>query len=193
MEDAARNLVRESAPWKAGQSWWVVGIEGIVALIIGVYIAADPVGARDAIRFLVSLVLLIVSGGQIGEAFRDSGQPAAVWAALRGGVGAAVAVLTLIFGWSDTVAAAGARQMLAIGLLAFGLLGIVALVFTFRSTGLRTAVFIGDLLAIVLGILLLSAEAGDTGSTRLLGLAAVVGGIALLVYSWLLRGKPAGR
>jgi uncharacterized membrane protein HdeD (DUF308 family) len=193
MEDAARNLVRESAPWKTGQSWWVVGIEGIVALIIGVYIAADPVGARDAIRFLVSLVLLIVSGGQIGEAFRDAGQPAAVWAALRGGVGAAVAVLTLIFGWSDTVAAAGARQMLAIGLLAFGLLGIVALVFTFRSAGFRAAVLIGDLLAIVLGILLLSAEAGDTGSTRLLGLVAVVGGIALLAYSWLLRGKPAAR
>jgi hypothetical protein len=80
--------------------------------------------------------------------------------------------------------------MLAIGLLAYGVLGLVSLIFTFRSTGIRIAAIIADVLAIVLGVLLLSARSGDTGGTRLLGAAAAVGGIALLGYSWYLRGKP---
>ena len=99
-------------------------------------------------------------------------------------------MLTLLSAWSDYVADDGARQMLAIGLLAYGILGLVSLIFTFRTTGFRIAAIITDVLTIVLGILLLSASSGDTGGTRLLGAAAVVGGIALLGYSWYLRGKP---
>jgi uncharacterized membrane protein YebE (DUF533 family) len=80
--------------------------------------------------------------------------------------------------------------MLAIGLLAYGLLGIVSIIFTFRSTGFNGGAIIADVLAIVLGVLLLRARSGDTSATQLLGAVAALGGIALLGYSWYLRGKP---
>jgi hypothetical protein len=80
--------------------------------------------------------------------------------------------------------------MLAIGLLAYGVLGIVSMVFTLRSTGFKGGAIIADVLTIVLGILLLTARSGDTSGTQWLGVAATVGGIALLGYSWYLRGKP---
>jgi len=44
-----------------------------------------------------------------------------------------------------------------------------------RSSGFRITAMITDALAIVLGILLLSARSGDTAGTRLLGVAAIVG------------------
>src|SRR5215211_8415044 len=91
---------------------------------------------------------------------------------------------------SDYVEDDGARQMLAIGLLAYGVLGIVSLIPTFRETGFKDAAIIADVLTIVLGILLLTARSGDTSGTQLLGAVAAVGGIALLGYSWYLRGKP---
>ena len=178
MQDIAKDVAVQTVPWKAGQSWWVAGIEGIVALAVGVYIMADPFGASDLIRFLIALVLLLDSAGHIVEGFRSRDLSSTPWETLRGGIGATVAVLTILSAWSDYVADDGARQMLAIGLL------------TYRSTGFRTAAIIADLLTIVLGILLLSASSGDTGGTRLLGAAAAVGGIALLGYSWYLRGKP---
>ena len=190
MQDIARDVARQSAPWKGGQSWWVVGIEGIIALAIGVYVVSDPVGASDLIRFLIAVVLLFDSAGHIVDGFRVRGQASSPWEALRGGIGATVAVLTLLSAGSDYVEDSGARQMLAIGLLAYGLLGIVSFVFTFRETGFKIAAMIADVLTIVLGILLLTARSGDTGGTRLLGAAAIVGGLALLGYSWYLRGRP---
>lgn len=189
MQDIARDVARQTAPWKAGQSWWVVGIEGIVALVIGVYIVSDPVGASDLIRFLIAVVLLVDSAGHIVDGFRVRGLASSPWEALRGGIGATVAILTLLSAWSDSVEDSGARQLLAVGLLAYGVLGIVSLIFTFRSTGFKVAAIITDVLTIVLGILLLTASSGDTGGTRLLGAAAIVGGLALLGYSWYLRGR----
>ncbi len=190
MQDIAKDVVRQTSPWKAGQSWWVAGIEGIVALSIGVYIVADPFGASDVIRFLIALVLLLDSLGHIVDGFRDRGLASSPWESLRGGVGVTVAVLTLLSAGSNYILDTGARQMLAIGLLAYGILGLVSLIFTFRATGFRFAAIITDTLTIVLGILLLRARSGDTGATQVLGVAAIVGGIGLLGYSWYLRGKP---
>jgi uncharacterized membrane protein HdeD (DUF308 family) len=192
MQDIARNVARETVPWKAGQSWWVVGIEGIIVLAVGVYIVSNPTGANDVIRFLIAIVLLVDSLGQIVDGFQLRGLPSSPWAALRGGVGASVAVLTLLSGQSTDIGDLGARQMLAVGLLAYGILGILALVFTLRSTEFKIGAVIANVLLIVLGILLLTADPGDTDATRWLGAVAIVGGIALLAYSWMLRGKTAG-
>jgi uncharacterized membrane protein HdeD (DUF308 family) len=191
MQSRARDAARQSAPWREGQSWWVVAIEGTVALIIGLYIVVDPQRASDLIRMLIAVVLLAVSLGQIVDGFRLRGLPSSPWETLRGGVGATVALLTLLSGWSDYIAPTGARQMLAIGLLAYGVIGIVSLIFSFRSTGFKIAAVITDILTIVLGILLLIAEAGDTGSVRLLGAVAIVGGIAMIAYAWMLRSRSA--
>ena len=190
MQDVSKDLVGPTSLWKAGQSWWVVGIQGIIALAIGVFMLANPTGASDVIRFLIALVLLLASLGQIADGFRDRRLSSAPWEALRGGIGVTVAVLTLLSAGSDFVEDDGARQMLAIGLLAYGALGIISLIFTFRSTRFNGAAIIADILAIVLGVLLLRARSGDTSATQLLGAVAAVGGIALLGYSWYLRGKP---
>src|SRR5687767_5095600 len=144
MQNNAKDGARQRAPWKAWQNWWTAGIEGIIALAIGVFMLANPTGASDVIRFLIALVLLLDSLGHIVDGFRD--RLSSPWETLRGGIGATVAVLTLLSAGSDFVEDDGARQMLAIGLLVYGLLGVVSLIFTFRSTGFRIASIIADLL-----------------------------------------------
>jgi len=191
MQDISKDVARQASLWNAGQSWWVVGIQGIIALAIGVFMLANPTGASDVIRFLIALVLLLDSLTRIADGFRDRRLSSAPWEALRGGVGVTVAVLTLLSAGSNYVRDDGARQMLAIGLLAYGVLGLVSIIFTIRSTGFKGGAIIADVLTIALGILLLSARSGDTSGTQLLGAVAAIGGIALLGYSWYLRGKPA--
>jgi uncharacterized membrane protein HdeD (DUF308 family) len=190
MQDNAKDGARQTAPRNVWQSWWTVGIQGIIALAVGVFMLANPTGASDVIRFLIALVLLLDSLGHIVDGFRNRNLSSSPWETLRGGIGVTVAVLTLLSAGSDFVEDDGARQMLAIGLLAYGALGIISLIFTFRSTRFNGAAIIADILAIVLGVLLLRARSGDTSATQLLGAVAAVGGIALLGYSWYLRGKP---
>jgi uncharacterized membrane protein HdeD (DUF308 family) len=190
MQDNSKDVARQTAPWKAWQNWWTVGIEGIIALAIGVFMLANPTGASEVIRFLIALVLLLDSLGHIVDGFRNRSLSSSPWETLRGGIGVTVAVLTLLSAGSNYVEDDGARQMLAIGLLAYGVLGILSIIFTFRSTGFNGGAIIADVLTIVLGVLLLSARSGDTSATQLLGAVAAVGGIALLGYSWYLRGKP---
>jgi uncharacterized membrane protein HdeD (DUF308 family) len=187
------DLARHTAPWREGQSWWVAGVEGIVALLIGIYVVADPVRASDLVRQLIALVLLVVSLAQIVDGFRFRALPAAPWSTLRGGVGATVAVLTLSSVWSDYIQPTGARQMLAVGLLAYGIIGLVSLIFTLRATSFKVTAIIIDLLTIVLGILLLTASPEDTTGAQLLGAAAVVAGVALLIYAYSLWNRPERR
>jgi uncharacterized membrane protein HdeD (DUF308 family) len=190
MQNISKDLARQTSPWRAGQSWWVVGVQGIIALAIGVFMLANPTRASDVIRFLIALVLLVDSLSHIFDGFRDRQLSSAPWDTLRGGIGVTIAVLTLLSAASHYVEDDGARQMLAIGLLAYGVLGIVSVIFTIRATGFKGAALIADVLTIALGILLLRARSGDTSGTQLLGAVAAVGGIALLGYSWYLRGKP---
>ena len=190
MQANTKDVARQRAPWNAWQNWWTVGVQGIIALAVGVFMLANPTGASDVIRFLIALVLLLDSLGHIVDGFRNRGLSSSPWETLRGGIGVTVAVLTLLSAGSNHVADDVARQQLAIGLLAYGVLGIVSLIFTFRSTRFNGAAIIADVLAIALGALLLSARSGDTRGTLLLGAVAAVGGIALLGYSWYLRGKP---
>ena len=190
MQDNAKDVARQTAPWNAWQNWWTVGIQGIIALAVGVFMLANPRGASDVIRFLIALVLLLDSLGHIVDGFRNRSLSSSPWETLRGGIGVTVAVLTLLSAGSDFVEDDGARQMLAIGLLAYGVLGLVSLIFTFRATRFNGAAIIADVLAILLGVLLLRARSGDTSATQLLGAVAALGGIALLGYSWYLRGKP---
>src|SRR5215211_2334617 len=172
MQDTAKGVTRKTSPWIAGQSWSVVGVQGIVALAIGVFMLANPTGASDVIRFLIALVLLLDSLGHILDGFRDRSLSSAPWDTLRGGIGVTVAVLTLISAGSDYVEDDGARQLLAIGLLAYGVLGIISIIFTIRSTGFKGGAIIADVLAIGLGILLLTQRSGDTSGTQLLGAVA---------------------
>src|ERR687898_2303349 len=150
MKDNAKDRARQAAPWNAWQNWWTVGIQGIMALAVGVFMLANPRGASDVIRFLIALVLLLDSLGHIVDGFRNRGRSSSPWETLRGGIGVTVAVLTLLSAGSNYVQDDGARQLLAIGLLAYGLLGIVSIIFTFRSARFRIAAIIADLLTIVL-------------------------------------------
>lgn len=181
----AGNVVSTATP-AARQPWWAPGIEGIVAVIIGVFIVAQPEGAANLIRHLIALALLALSLGQVVAGFRFRQRSEAPWATLRGGVGGTVAALTFLAPVWWNLSEDATRQLLAIGLLGFGVLGIVASVAAVGARRFDAGAMVADALAIVLGVLLLNATAADVDRVRYLGWAAIAGGVALLVYSYTL-------
>lgn len=164
--------------------FWVPGIEGVVALALGVYVVLFPEEAPIIVRSIIAAALLLLSVAQIVEGFRFRDRPVSPWATLRGGVGATAAVFTLLANWVPEITSAAARITLAIGLVAFGAIGLVSLIFTLGSTGFKFASLIIDVLAIALGVILYLAEGQNIERIRLLGLVALVGGVVLLIYGY---------
>lgn len=166
--------------------FWVPVIEGVVALALGVYVVLFPEEAPEIVRSIIAGALLVLSFVQIFEGFRFWNRPVSPWATLGGGVGATAAIFTLLANWLPEITAAAARLMLAIGLGAFGVIGLVSLIFTLRSTGFKIASLIIDVLAIALGVIFYLAEAQNIERIRLLGLVALIGGVVLLIYGYYL-------
>ncbi len=166
--------------------FWVPLIEGVVALALGVYVVLFPEEAPVIVRSIIAVALLLLSFVQIFEGFRFWNRPVSPWATLGGGVGATAAIFTLLANWLPEISAAAARLMLALGLGAFGVIGLISLIFTLRSTGFKIASLIIDVLAIALGVFLYLAEEQNTDRIKLLGLVALLGGAVLLIYGYYL-------
>ena len=183
MSDVSETSV---ATVKASPRFWVPVIEGIVALALGIYVVLFPQDAPLIVRSIIAAALLLLSFVRIIDGFRFWNRPASPWSTLGGGVGATAAIFTLLANWAPEITTAAARQMLAIGLVAFGIIGLVSLIFTVRSTGFKIAALIIDVLAIALGVLFFLAEEQNTERIRMLGLVALIGGVALLIYGYYL-------
>jgi uncharacterized membrane protein HdeD (DUF308 family) len=174
---------------RAHPRYWVPVSEGVVALALGIYVVLFPADAPMIVRAIIAVALLALSVVQIFEGFRFWNRPVSPWATLGGGVGATAAAFTLLADWAPGFAAANARQMLAIGLAAYGIIGLVSLIFTVRSTGFKIASLIIDVLAIVLGVFLYLAEEQNAERIKYLGLAAMFGGVVLLIYGYYLWSR----
>lgn len=185
---------------KSGPRWWVPAVEGAVALAIGVYIIIVPADAPIIVRYVLAVALLALSALHIFEGFRFWNRPVSPWSTLAGGVGATTAICTLVIERAQVIVAAPeisavvSRQVLAGGLIAFGVIGLMSLIFTIRSTGFKIASLIIDVLMIVLGVFLFLANRQDLDRTRLLGGIAAIGGAVLLAYGYYLwRGSRPAR
>ncbi|HKG27737.1 MAG TPA: hypothetical protein VKB01_01280, partial [Thermomicrobiales bacterium] len=58
-KSTALDVAREARPWREDQNWWVVGIEGLVVLLVGIYALVQPENAAGIMRQLIAFVLLI--------------------------------------------------------------------------------------------------------------------------------------
>ena len=139
----------------------------MVVLLIGIYALVQPENAAGIMRQLIAVVLLIVSAGRIIEGFRFRTSAAAPWATLRGGVGITVAALTLLSPLSQYIQGDGSRQILGLGLLAYGALGIIGAIAVSGERRYRWGAIAGDVLAIVLGLLTLTREPGELAGGQL--------------------------
>jgi uncharacterized membrane protein HdeD (DUF308 family) len=88
----------------------------------------------------------------------------------------------------------GSRHILGLGLLAYGVIGVIGARAVSGERRYRWGALAVDLLAIVLGCLTVTRQPGETGNLQLICGILVVGGVALLVRAYVMwqRGPRAG-
>lgn len=188
----AKSLAVQNAPWKKGLGWPVLAIEGAVALGIGIYVLAAPESSKDIIRQLIAVVLLIQALLHTLAGFRNRETPAAPFHILRGGIGMTVGVIVLLENVSDYLDADAARLILGLGLIAYGGVGIAGIWVERENRGLRLGGLALGIVNIVLGLMFVfSNGSGKDSWLRALGIIAVVAGIVLLAYAFMVYKSQA--
>ncbi len=193
MEDQALAMAKEHAPWRSDVPWWSVGIQGVVAVALGLYFLLAPVSAAGLVVQLVAGVLLVASVLLVLARLREAGRTDPEgYGMLQAGVGATVGLFVLLRGvLLPTLDIVAARTMLGIGLLAYAAIGVVR---ALRGGNIRPGPIVTALLQIVLAVVLLT-SAEDNAADRLavLGWVALVGGLILLALAWISRNRVAAR
>jgi uncharacterized membrane protein HdeD (DUF308 family) len=190
MTDQVQQLAKENVPWRRGVGWGIVGVEGAILLVIGLFMVFNPESARDVTRQLIAAILLSLSLLQIFGGFRNPTNPATPFHVLRGSVGATVGVIVLLERWSAYLEPEAARVILAFGLVIYGLLGLLNAIATRDEQGIRVGALITSAIAIVLGITVYTGRNDDGSRITVLGWIAIAGGAALLAFAWYLRQNP---
>jgi uncharacterized membrane protein HdeD (DUF308 family) len=185
MGTKAQSVATQHAPWRKGLGWPILAIEGAVALGIGIYILVATDEARDIIRQLIAVVLLIQAFLHTMAGFRNRELPVAPFHVLRGGIGMTVGVIVLLENFSDYLNVDAARFILGLGLIAYGAIGIVTIWVEREDRGLRLGGLAVGIVNIVLGLMFVFSDSAKDSWLRALGGIALVGGIILLCYAFM--------
>src|SRR5688572_9202402 len=131
----------------------------------------------------MAVILLTLSQLQIYGGFRNATAPTTPFHVLRGGIGATVGVIVLLEPLSAYLESQAARVILALGWLAYGLLGLITGVATRGEQRIRIGALVTSGIAIVLEIVLFTGNSDDSGRMSLLGWITVSGGVLLLAFA----------
>lgn len=193
--DYLKSLADEYKPWRRGISWWAVSVQGALAILVGLYFLLAPDSANSTIRFLLAAILIVSSvvdirAGFNGVKFPDHLQKMAPYQLIRGGAGIALGATYFFASRSEYMSENNARYLLGFGMVAYAIVGLIGVVAAVLAGQFTWAAVLSNVLFLLIGAVLIynkseSVESND--AVEYLGVAALVGGALLLVYSCFLK------
>ena len=162
--------------------WWIIVLEGIISIILGLFLLFQPVETTIILVQILGIFWLL--GGVLSILSLLADKENMGWKLLSGLIGIIIGIIVFAYPFSPFV-------VLALFVVILGILGIVhgvlRLVWAFKGGGLGTAIL--GILTIVLGILLLANPlVGAVVLPWIYGIVLAIGGIAALI--WGIRMKP---
>ena len=191
MAGQSRFGVNRLAPWKVG--WWVVLVEGIIALVVGLYILVQPQQASTWIAQLIGAYLLVNSGFAIYAGFSGSVPPGEQpFRLVTGGIGLVTGLLALAQPLLGTINTLAAITILGVGLLLAGVVDLASLIIGRSNLTTRLGRVLAGGLHLLLGVVLLYLSRTGAGGNALLwvGVIGIFLGVLLVIYGVMLFRRP---
>jgi len=185
--EMAKSALRQVRPWRAGMPWWVILLEGLIALGIGIYVLMAP-NAGNSIVLLLALYLLVVHVERAIIGFR-SRIPAAILAErmLRAGIGMTVGLIIVVDALVPFINPPAPLVILSLGWLLIGAIGIWEWVSARAELGLGLGALVFPVVSALFGLLMLASRlALGPLVLQSLAIVGIVAGIALLGYAFML-------
>lgn len=161
--------------------WWLVVLEGILDIIIGVFLLSSPV--ETTITLLQILGIFWILGGIFSIVSLLMDRENAGWKILLGIAGILTGALVFLYPYIPFVILSLLVIILGIGSILYG---VIRLIWAFKGGGIGMAAL--GLLTIVVGILLLiNPFAGAVVLPWIYGFFLVIGGVAALIGGFRMR------
>lgn len=186
MKQGIKQSVDQIKPWRRGTAWWVLLAEGIVAVGLGLLIMFRPFEAAGWV--LLILASLLALHGLLTLIGFLRGQRQGGLSVIRGAIGLIVGLTVILMALFNI----GDRQvvawLLAIGMLADGVLALVAPFLEAAEDGQRGGIVMGILLLALGGLLFYNLVTG-VDILQATAWTLLLFGAVLIVYSMLMRRR----
>jgi uncharacterized membrane protein HdeD (DUF308 family) len=165
--------------------WWVVALRGLAAIVFGILAFVWP-GVTLAVLVLLFGAYAIVDGAlALYTAVRSGGKN--LWVPLFEGVIGMVAGLVAFF--LPGLTALALLFVIAAWAILTGIMEVIAAVRLRRIINNEWALILSGVLSVIFGLLLVAQPgAGALAVVWLIGIYAVIFGVALLAFAWRRRG-----
>ena len=166
----------------AGVPWWLVLIEGIALLILGIMFIAEPRMTTTIVVWLLGFFWLVVGILKIVSIFQDNAMWG--WKLFAGILGILAGILVIRHPvWAPVVV--GSALIIVLGIQGI-IIGLVSIVQAFKGAGWGAGIL--GAISIIIGILLLANIWLFTFSLPwVLGILAIVGGIIAIIAAFKLK------
>jgi uncharacterized membrane protein HdeD (DUF308 family) len=181
--EMAKSALNRARPWRKGMSWWVVVLEGVIALGIGLYAMFMPTAGQQVV-LLLAILMLVVNAERAWLGFSERIPPAVIaQRMMRAGIGLTIGVIIVMNAWQEFMTPTAALVILSLGWLFIGLVGLWEWVAVHKELGLGWGGLIMPTISLLFGLLMLGSRL-TLGASLLqaVGILAVVGGVGLLIY-----------
>ena len=178
----------QSGASATAQSWWVLALRGLVAILFGLAALFWPGLILAALIVFFGLYALVDGILAIIAAFRSSGQGMRrLLLLIEGVIGILFGLLALF--WPGLTALA-LLYIIAFWVILSGIARIVMAIMLRQEIENEWSIALSGVLSVILGIVLLFLPgAGLVAYTWLLGILALAVGIALIYYAFRVRGQ----
>ena len=176
-------------PWRKGVAWWVVLLQGLALLALGLYMFFAKPTTAVILGWVVALSLLASGALSLYLSLQATERtPVHQWTLIHGVVGVAAALLAIVVQFFSPGAA---LTVLGLGCLAYGGVGLYMLLDK-KLTALRRLSFISTIFYLVLGALIILHALGVStlaAILQLISLLLIAAGVILLFWSFILRNE----
>lgn len=184
--DTMRAVVRKT--------WWIMLIQGIAAVVIGVLLLANPSATLIGLAIFIGAFWLIGGIFDIIGAFTRRSGDRHWWWSLIGGI---IGIIAGLFLLSQPLAGAVVLPFTIILLIGVAAIvsGIFNIIWAIRARNeIRGEgwLILWGVISIILGIFVLSGLLNETGATIIAfvwvaAILAIIGGLAMIIFSFRLR------
>jgi len=172
-----------AAPAKPPIQWWLVLIQGIATLLIGIFLLTDPVLTSRMIVFYIGIYWLVTGILSLVRIFTDRGNT--VLKLISGIIG-------ILAGWflvsniqEGSTLVFGIAAVIILGVQGI-IMGIMGLVESFQGAGWGPGII--GAISVIIGIMLLGSPLGYALVLPwVIGIFAIVGGIFTIIMAFRLK------
>ena len=187
-EDTKLNKLKQGVQGQKLTTWWIVLLEGILLLGIGIFSLANPQAVAPWIVVLIAVYLLVDSGSIIrANTINQVHSASRYYQLAAGGIGLITGLFLLLRLFLGNDSSQITRAIFSIGLLLSGLVFLVGVVATDDKQGVRGRNIAASILKILVAIIFLITPPGVT--LRFIAIFAAVSGVILIANALVLLGR----